>query len=97
VPSHNWLPGGRREIDAADWDSDRMNRRLKWLKRWHGFYQMVCYAEMTSHQFLNDQRTLQRVEFANGVTADFDLQRGLFCVQGVQGFTGDWEKPEKVE
>ena len=97
VPSHNWLPGGRREIDAADWDSDRMNRRLKWLKRWHGFYQAVCYAEMTSHQFLNDQRTLQRVEFANGVTADFDLQQGLFCVQGVEGFTGDWEKPEKVE
>ena len=97
VPSHNWLPGGSREIEPEDWGSDKMNRRLEWLKRWHQFYQKVCHAEMTSHQFLNDQRTLQRVRFANGVTADFDLEQGLLRVQGVQGFSGDWEAPQRIE
>ena len=97
VPSHNWLPGGSREIEPDDWGSDKMNRRLSWLKKWHAYYRKVCYAEMTNHQYLNDDRTLQRIEFANGVTVDFDLEKGLFRVQGIEEFTGDWEEPDKVE
>ena len=96
IPSYNWLPGGSAPIQADDWGTDKMDRRLRWLKRWHTYYQAVCYAEMTSHQFLNPQRTLQRVEFANGVVADFDLKEGLFRVTGVDGFTGDWEEPVRV-
>ena len=96
-PSHNWLPGGSAPIKAEDWDTDKMAQRLKWLKRWHDYYQAICYSEMTDHQFLNDDHTLQRIEFANGVTAEFDLAKGLFRVKGVGGFTGDWEKPENVE
>ena len=74
-----------------------MNRRLRWLKKWHAYYQSVCYAEMTSHRFLDARRKLQRVEFANGVAAEFDLDRGLYRVQGVAGFAGDWEQPEQIE
>ena len=96
-PSHNWLPGGSRAIQAADWDTDKMATRLEWLKRWHAYYQAICYSEMTDHRFLNDTRTLQRIEFANGVVAEFDLARGLFRVEGVEGFTGDWEQPDKIE
>ena len=97
MPSHNWLPGGSRPIEPQDWETDKMARRLDWLKRWHNYYQAVCYAEMTSHQYMNSTRTRQRVEFANGVVADFDLEKGQFRVQGVAGFSGDWEKPENVE
>ena len=96
-PSHNWLPGGSRAIKAKDWDTDKMARRLAWLKRWHDYYQAICYSEMTNHQFLNDDRTLQRIEFANGVVAEFDLAKGLFRVEGIDGFTGDWETPEVIE
>ncbi len=52
---------------------------------------------MTRHQFLNDDRTLQRVEYANGVTADFDLAEGRFRVQGVEGIEEDWQEPPVVE
>ena len=96
MPSHNWLPGGSRPIAPEDWGTEAMNRRLKWLRRWHAYFQQVCYREMLTHKFLNPQRTLQRVEFAGGVVAEFDLAKGLFRVQGVPGFTGDWEKPEEV-
>ncbi len=34
---------------------------------------------------------------ANGVVAEFDLTRGLFRVEGVEGFSGDWEEPDKIE
>jgi len=97
IPSHNWLPGGSRPIEEADWGSDKMDRRLRWMKRWHNWFQQICYSEMTSHQFLNAERTLQRVEFANGVTGDFDLADGRFRIHGVLGFSGDWEEPEQVE
>ncbi len=96
MPSHNWLPGGSRHITPDDWGTDKMNRRIRWLKRWHAYYQKVCYAEMTTHQFLNPKRTRQRVTFANDVVADFDLERGMFRVKGMPGFTGDWESPEHV-
>lgn len=97
VPSHNWLPGGSREIEPADWGSDKMNRRISWLKKWHTYYRKVCYSEMTNHLFLSDDRQLQRVEFANGVTADFDLAKRLFRVHGIDGFSGDWEKPVTID
>ena len=96
-PSHNWLPAGGELIQAQDWDTDKMARRLRWLKKWHDYYQAVCYAEMTDHRFLNDEHTLQRVEFANGVVAEFDLDKDLYRVEGVEGFSGDWEKPETIE
>ena len=96
-PSHNWLPDGSRPIRTADWDTERMATRLRWLKRWHDYYQAVCYAEMVNHRFLNDAHTLQRIEYANGVIAEFDLDKGLFRVEGVDGFSGDWEKPEVIE
>jgi len=96
MPSHNWLPGGSRHLEPNDWGTDKMNRRIKWLKRWHAYYQKVCTSEMVTHAFLNPDHTLQRVTFANGVVADFDLDKGLFRVKGVPGFTGDWEAPEQV-
>ena len=96
IPSHNWLPGGSRPIEETDWGTEKMNRRLKWLKRWHSWFQKVCYSEMTSHRFLNDNHTLQRVEFANGVVGDFDLADGRFRIQSVPGFSGEWEQPEEV-
>ena len=48
---------------------------------------------MTAHAFLSGDRKQQRVEFANGVTAEFDMAKDLCRVQGVEGFSGDWEKP----
>lgn len=97
IPSHNWLPDGSRLIEPGDWQSEAMERRLNWLRRWHAYFQAICFSEMTSHRYLNQDRSLQRVEYANGVTADFDLAKGQFRVEGVAGFTGDWETPDIIE
>lgn len=97
MPSHNWLPGGEALIEKHHWETGAMKRRLEWLRLWHAYFQSVGYAEMTSHQFLNGDRTLQRVEYANGVTAEFDLAQGRFRVQGVDGIEEDWQEPPMVE
>ena len=96
MPSHNWLPGGSRPIQPQDWETDVMARRLKWLRRWHAYFLKVCFSEMRQHRFLSDDRRLQRVEYANGVVADFDLAKGRFRIRGVPQFSGDWEQPEKI-
>jgi len=45
---------------------------------------------------LTTRATLQRVEYANGVATDFDLENGRFRVTGIQGFSGEWETPEEI-
>ncbi|MCY3775590.1 MAG: hypothetical protein OXH11_06375 [Candidatus Aminicenantes bacterium] len=97
MPSHNWLPGGEALIEKHHWETGAMKRRLEWLRLWHAYFQSVGYAEMTSHQFLNGDRTLQRVEYANGVSAEFDLAQGRFRVQGVDGIEEGWQEPPVVE
>ena len=102
-PAYNWMlpyddvhPGkGFTEVPVPDWESPRLKPRLDWLKRWHSFYRSIALSEMVSHQFLSEDRMLQRVEYANGVTAEFDLAKGLCRVQGVEGFNGNWEKPHE--
>ena len=97
IPSHNWLPGGSRVIEAKDWGTDKMNRRLNWLKKWHSYAQKVRYTEMLDHEYLYGDRKIQRVTFANGVVAYFNVDLGLIRVEGVEGFTGGWEIPDVVE
>lgn len=94
APAHNWLPKGR--VPVPDWDSDKMNRRLAWLKRWSSFYRAVAMSEMVSHRFLSPDRSKQCVEFANGVAAELDMISNQFRVHGVPGFSDDWEKPEEL-
>lgn len=96
MPSHNWLPGGEALIEEHHWETEAMKRRLEWLRLWHAYFQSVGYAEMTGHQFLNEDRTLQRVEYANGVAAEFDLAQGRFRVQGVEEIMEDWQEPPIV-
>ena len=60
-----------------------MARHLRWLKRWHAHYQKVRNSQMLARRFLNDNRSLQRVEFVNGVVAG----KGMFRGKGVLGFT----------
>jgi len=48
---------------------------------------------MTTHEFLNDDRTQQRIAFDYGVTAEFDMAADRCRVTGVDGFSGDWETP----
>ena len=97
MPSHNWLPGGEALIERRHWETGAMKRRLEWLRLWHAYFQAVGFAEMSRHEFLNDERTLQRVEYANGVTAEFDLAQGRFRVQGVEGIKENWQEPPVVE
>jgi hypothetical protein len=97
MPSHNWLPGGSQPIGPDDWGTSAMQRRLDWLRLWHVFYQKVCYSEMLSHKFLNADRTLQQVKFAGDVTAEFDLTRGRFRIQGVPDIEPTWQTPTLIE
>ena len=97
MPSHNWLPGGEALIERRHWETDAMKRRLDWLRLWHAYFQAVGFAEMSTHEFLNDDRTLQRLEYANGVTAEFDLAQGRFRVVGVEGIGEEWQEPPVIE
>ena len=74
-----------------------MARRLDWLRLWYTYFQAVGYVEMSSHRFLSDDRTLQRVEYANGVAVEFDLNEGRFRVQGIDGIAEDWQRPPTIE
>jgi hypothetical protein len=105
APGYNWMlpyaknvPGLGLEggVPINDWGERRMQQRIDWLRRWSSYYKTVAYSEMTSHEFLNPARTLQRVRFANGVSAEFDMARVLLKVSGVPGFSGDWEEPPEV-
>ena len=104
APGYNWmLPyvdmfpglGLQGGVPIRDWGQERMQYRIAWLRRWSAFYQAIAYSEMVSHEFLNSERSLQRVRYANGVSAEFDMQRQLCRITGVRGFNGDWEKPHE--
>jgi hypothetical protein len=94
APAYNWLPEPHAPI--RDWNGDQAKRRWAWLKRWSSYYRAVTLSEMVSHEFLSPDRTKCRVEFANGVTADFNLADNKFRVKGVTSFTGQWETPEEL-
>jgi len=89
APAYNWLPG--HEVPICDWDSGRARSKRAWLLQWSAFYRAVALSAMTAHRFLSSDRSLQRVEFANGAAAEFDMARNSFRVEGIEGFTGDWE------
>lgn len=94
APSYNWLPEGGLygKVPIEDCDSDSVKEQLEWLRRWSTYYQAVAYSEMVAHEFLNADRSLQRVEFANRVNVEFDMNKNVFRIKGVKGFTGDWEE-----
>jgi len=105
APGYNWMlpyakdvPGLGLEggVPIKDWGEPRMQQGIDWLRRWSSYYKSVAYSEMTSHEFLNSARTLQRVRFANGISAEFDMAKGLLRVSGVPGFSGDWEEPPQL-
>ena len=91
APAYNWLPACDLPVD--DWDSDVARAQFEWLKRWSTYYRAIATAEMTSHRFLSDDRRQQRIEFDNGIWAEFDMGRDMCRVGGIEGFSGDWETP----
>ena len=91
APCFNWLP--QSGVPVADWDGDLARAKFAWLRRRSAFFQAIATAEMTAHRFLSADRKLQRIEFANGVWAEFDMAKNLCRVSGVDGFSGDWEEP----
>ncbi len=91
APCYNWLP--QNTVPVPDWDSDLAQAKFAWLHRRSAFFQAIAMSEMTSHEFLSEDRKLQRTVFANGVTAEFDMANNLCRIQGVDGFSGDWEAP----
>ncbi|MBI2193969.1 MAG: hypothetical protein HYU36_18485 [Planctomycetes bacterium] len=94
APAHNWLVGGH--VPVKDWDSPGAKQRWTWLKRWSAYYRAVAMSEMVSHQFLSPAHRHQRIEFANGVAAEFNLESNEVCVKGVTGFSGEWENPAEI-
>ena len=92
APAHNWLPEGH--VPIQDWNSDKAQQRWSWLQRWSLYYRTVATSEMVSHQFLSPDRKQQRIDFANGVTAEFNMETNELRVKGVAGFSGEWEKSE---
>ena len=94
APAHNWLPDGH--VPVRDWENEKTQRRWTWLKRWSAFYRAIATSEMVSHKFLSPHRKNQRIEFANGVAAEFDTAANVFRVHGVSGFTGEWESANEL-
>lgn len=95
APAYNWLPEG--SVPIEDWGSSKMQRRLAWLKRWSAYYRAIAVSEMVSHRFVSSDRSMQRIEYANGVVAEFDMAGNRFRVTGVPGFSGNWESPGDLQ
>jgi hypothetical protein len=102
APGYNWsLPyseafpglGLQGGVPIPDWGREEMRNRIRWLARHSAYYRAIAFSEMVSHEFLDAERRRQRVRFANGVVAEFDMASGLCRVKGVPGFSGDWEPP----
>jgi hypothetical protein len=94
APSYNWLP--EPFVPVRDWGGEVAKRRWTWLKRWASYHRAVTMSEMVSHEFLSPDRKKQRIQFANGVVAEFDMAKNEMRVEGVDGFSGTWEKPEEL-
>jgi hypothetical protein len=94
APAYNWLP--EPYVPIRDWESEKARHRLDWLKLWSSYYRTVAMSEMVSHQFLSSDRTAQRIEFENGVAAEFDMAGNRLRVTGVPGFSGEWETPPEL-
>ena len=95
APAYNWLPTGASDV-PVNWDNPHTERRLNWLKRWSKYYSAIAASEMTSHEFLSGDYKMQRITFANGVTAEFNMHENEFRITGIEGFTGEWEKPDEL-
>ena len=96
APCYNWTisPKDGQPVPVRDWNSQRTRRAFEWLKTWSAYYRSVAMSPMVSHKFLSDDRTRQQIEFANGVSAEFDLAGDRYRINGVEEFRGDWQTPE---
>ncbi len=93
APSYNWLPAGRTPIN---WEDPMTEQRLEWLRRWSAYYRAIATSEMTNHEFLSADHKQQRIEFANGVVAEFDMVANRFRIWGIPGHDGEWMTPEEL-
>ncbi len=93
APSYNWLPGGRMPIK---WEDPMTEERLAWLHRWSAYYRAIAMSEMTNHKFLSADHKQQRIEFANGVVAEFDMTANRYRIWGIPGSDGEWVTPEEL-
>jgi hypothetical protein len=93
-PAHNWLPAGY--VPVKQWQSQAVKNHFSWLEKWSRFYRAIATSQMVSHEFLSDNYKKQRTKFANGTIAEFDMEKGLYSIKGIEGFTGSWEKPEQL-
>ena len=93
APAYNWLPMPGTDMPIADWDSDEAKARFQGLKRWCAYHKAVGASEMVSHAFVDGDYQKQRIEFACGVTVDLDMGQDLCRIKGVEGYSGQWEKP----
>ena len=94
APCYNWLPDGVVPIEG--WESSAVKSRLVWLTRWGAFYRAIAMKEMLAHSFPSGDYTKHRVEFATGIGLHLDMATNRFRVEGVEGFSGQWEKPEEL-
>ena len=94
APSFNWLPDAA--VPVPNWDAEQQRRKRAWLKDWNAYYRQIALSEMVSHQFGSDDGTRQRVEFANGVAAEFNLTENLYRIEGIKEFSGDWQTPPNL-
>ena len=95
APAYNWLPG--HEVPIRDWDSPFGQRKRTWLAQWSAFYRAIAMSEMTAHSFLSSDRSRHRIEFANGVAAQFDMAGNAFRVEGVEAFGDSWQTPPDLQ
>lgn len=94
APAYNWLPCPY--VPIRDWEGDWAQRRLLWLSRWSAYYRAIATTAMVSHRFLAADWRRQRIEFENGVAAEFDMAGNRVRVIGVPGFGGEWEVPPEL-
>ena len=90
VPAHNWLPNGYSPV--REWDSTAMVKHWEWIKTWSKYQRGIATVKLVSHQFQDDWKH-HRIEFANGVVAEFDMANNRYRITGLADFDGTWQTP----
>lgn len=90
APAYNWLPDG--SVPIGDMEKIGVQQHLSWLKLWSAYYQATATSEMISHRFLSSDYMIQRVDFANDVAAELNMDTNEFRIMNVDGLHGEWKK-----
>ena len=83
---HHLLNGTATHMLAEDMHDAEFVAHVKNSCKLHA---SVVHEPMVAHEFLSEDETVQRVEYANGVNVTVDFSKRTYRIEGVQGIDAE--------